>query len=100
MGTQKEQTHQKMQVAQELLYKYVPEIDNVVIYEGQGDSSNFSSVSTPHYTYTHVVLVPVSERKRDVLFPQPAGAVPTVFKATEAMRQPLKGEKQVVQDSS
>ena len=66
MGTQKEQTHQKMQVAQDLLYKYVPEIDNVVIYEGQGDSTNFSSGSTPHYTYTHVVLVPVSERKRDV----------------------------------
>ena len=66
MGTQKEQTHQKMQVAQDLLYKYVPEIDNVVIYEGQGDSTNFSSGSTPHYTYTHVILVPVSERKRDV----------------------------------
>ncbi len=66
MGTEKEQTHEKMLVAQDLLYRYVPEIDNVVIYEGQGDSSNFSSVSTPHYTYTHVVLVPVSERKRDV----------------------------------
>lgn len=66
MGTEKEQTHEKMLVAQDLLYRYVPEIDNVVIYEGQGDSSNFSSVSTPHYSYTHVVLVPVSERKRDV----------------------------------
>ena len=66
MGTQKEQTHEKMLVAQELLYQYVPEIDNVVIYEGQGDSSNFTSVSTPHLAYTHVVLVPVSERKRDV----------------------------------
>ena len=66
MGTQKEQTHEKMLVAQELLYKYVPEIDNVVMYEGQGDSSNFSSVSTPHYAYTHVILVPVSERKRDI----------------------------------
>ena len=66
MGTQKEQTHEKMLVAQELLYQYVPEIDNVVIYEGQGDSSNFTSVSTPHLAYTHVVLVPVSERKRNV----------------------------------
>ena len=66
MGTEKEQTHEKMLIAQKLLYKYVPEIDNVVMYEGQGDSSNFSSVSTPHYAYTHVVLVPVSERKRDV----------------------------------
>ena len=66
MGTEKEQTHEKMLIAQDLLYRYVPEIDNVVIYEGQGDSSNFSSVSTPHYTYTHVVLVPVAERKRDV----------------------------------
>ena len=66
MGTQKEQTHEKMLVAQELLYQYVPEIDNVVIYEGQGDSANFTAVSTPHYTYTHVVLVPVSQRKRDV----------------------------------
>ena len=26
------------------------------------------------------------------LFPQPAGAVPTIFKATEALRQPLKGK--------
>ena len=66
MGTQKEQTHEKMLVAQDLLYQYVPEIDNVVIYEGQGDSANFTSVSTPHKTYTHVVLVPVSQRKRDV----------------------------------
>jgi len=66
MGTEKEQTHEKMQVAQELLYKYVPEIDNIVMYEGQGDSSNFAGVSTPHYSSTHVVLVPVSERKRNV----------------------------------
>lgn len=29
---------------------------------------------------------------RSALFPQPAGAVPTVFKATEALRQPLKGK--------
>ena len=66
MGTQKEQTHEKMLVAQELLYQYVPEIDNVVIYEGQGDSTNLTSVATPHRAYTHVVLVPVSQRKRDV----------------------------------
>ncbi len=66
MGTEKEDTHEKMLVAQDLLYQYVPEIDNVVIYEGQDDTSNFSSVSTPHYAYTHVILVPVSERKRDV----------------------------------
>ena len=66
IGTQKEETHEKMLIAQELLYQYVPEIDNVVIYEGQGDTSNFTSVSTPHKTYTHVVLVPVSERKRNV----------------------------------
>ena len=66
IGTQKEETHEKMLIAQELLYQYVPEIDNVVIYEGQGDTANFTSVSTPHITYTHVVLVPVSERKRNV----------------------------------
>ena len=66
IGTQKEETHEKMLIAQDLLYQYVPEIDNVVIYEGQGDTSNFTSVSTPHVTYTHVVLVPVSERKRNV----------------------------------
>ena len=66
MGTQKEETHEKMLVAQDLLYQYVPEIDNVVIYEGQGDTANFTAVSTPHVTYTHVVLVPVSKRKRDV----------------------------------
>ena len=66
IGTQKEETHEKMLIAQDLLYKYVPEIDNVVIYEGQGDTANFTSVSTPHLTYTHVVLVPVSERKRNV----------------------------------
>ncbi len=66
IGTQKEETHEKMLIAQDLLYQYVPEIDNVVIYEGQGDTANFTSVSTPHETYTHVVLVPVSERKRNV----------------------------------
>ena len=66
MGTQKEQTHEKMLVAQDLLYQYVPEIDNIVIYEGQGDSANFTAVSTPHITYSHVILVPVSQRKRDV----------------------------------
>ena len=66
IGTQKEETHEKMLIAQDLLYQYVPEIDNVVIYEGQGDTANFTSVSTPHVTYTHVVLVPVSERKRNV----------------------------------
>ncbi len=66
MGTQKEETHEKMLVAQDLLYQYVPEIDNVVIYEGQGDTANFTAVSKPHVTYTHVVLVPVSKRKRDV----------------------------------
>ncbi len=66
VGTTLEQTREKMDIAQKLLYKYVPEIDNVVIYTGQSNSKGISSQATPESAYVHVVLVPVAERKRDV----------------------------------
>ncbi|MCR4580095.1 MAG: efflux RND transporter permease subunit [Treponema sp.] len=66
VGTPLEQTRKKMDVAQQLLYKYVPEIDNVVIYTGQSNSRGMSTQAIPESAYVHVVLVPVAERKRDV----------------------------------
>ena len=66
VGTTLEQTKAKMDVAQKLLYKYVPEIDNVVIYTGLSMNKGISTQSVPESAYVHVVLVPVAERKRDV----------------------------------
>ena len=66
VGTTLEQTREKMDVAQKLLYKYVPEIDNVVIYTGLSMNKGISTQSVPESAYVHVVLVPVAERKRDV----------------------------------
>lgn len=66
VGTTLEQTRAKMDVAQQLLYKYVPEIDNLVIYTGQSNSRGMSSQATPESAYVHVVLVPVAQRKRDI----------------------------------
>lgn len=65
IGTKLEQTEQKMEIAHELMKKYVPEIDSIVYYVGQNEGS-LSSTGTPQSAYAHVVLVPVSERKRDV----------------------------------
>lgn len=66
IGTTLEETEEKMEVAQKLLYKYVPEIDNIVFYVGQSYTKGISSQASPEGAYAHVVLVPVSERKRDV----------------------------------
>ena len=66
VGTNLEQTNQKMQIAQKLLYKYVPEIDNVVFFVGQSNSKGISTQAIAECAYAHVILVPVSERKRRV----------------------------------
>ena len=66
VGTPLEETQKKMEVAQKLLYKYVPEIDNVVFYVGKSNTKAIVAQSTPEAGYAHVVLVPVSERKRGV----------------------------------
>ena len=66
VGTPLEQTREKMDIAQQLLYKYVPEIDNLVIYTGLSMNKGISTQSVPESAYVHVVLVPVAERKRDV----------------------------------
>lgn len=66
IGTKYEQTKEKMEIAEELLYKYVPEIDNVIFYVGVSNSKGMSTQSSPECAYAHVILVPVSERKRDV----------------------------------
>ncbi len=66
VGTTLEETDAKMKQAEQLLYKYVPEIDNVVFYVGQSYTKGIVSQSTPEGAYAHVVLVPVKERKRNV----------------------------------
>ena len=66
IGTKFEQTQAKMKVAEDLLYRYVPEIQSVVFYEGQSNTKGIASQSLPESAYARVILVPVSERKRDV----------------------------------
>ena len=66
VGTSLEETNAKMQQAEKLLYKYVPEIDNVVFYVGQSYTKGIVSQSTPESAYAHIVLVPVKNRKRNV----------------------------------
>lgn len=66
VGTSLEETNAKMQQAEKLLYKYVPEIDNVVFYVGQSYTKGIVSQSTPESAYAHIVLVPVAQRKRNV----------------------------------
>ncbi|MCQ2575745.1 MAG: efflux RND transporter permease subunit [Treponema sp.] len=66
VGTTLEETNEKMQQAEKLLYKYVPEIDNVIFYVGQSYTKGIVSQATPESAYAHVVLVPVAQRKRDV----------------------------------
>ncbi len=66
-GTSLEQTVEKMELAQDLLYRYVPEIDNIVLYTGKSNTKGVISMSsTPQSAYAHVILVPVAERTRDV----------------------------------
>lgn len=66
VGTSLEKTNQKMQIAEKLLYQYVPEIDNVVFYVGQSNTKGISAQATPECAYAHVILVPVAQRKRSV----------------------------------
>lgn len=66
VGTSLEKTTEKMQIAEKLLYKYVPEIDNVVFYVGQSNTKGIMAKTTPESAYAHVILVPVAQRKRSV----------------------------------
>lgn len=66
VGTKIEQTQKKMDVAQKLMKKYVPEIESVVYYIGQSQSKGTFGGSYPECAYAHVILKPVAERKRDV----------------------------------
>ena len=66
MGTEIEKTEEKMKIAEELLYKYVPEIQSVVFYIGKSQNKAIMSTSSPESAYAHVVLVPVKERKRNI----------------------------------
>ncbi len=66
VGTTIEQTRAKMKVAEKLLYKYVPEIDSVIFYEGQSSTKGITAQAIPESGYAHVVLVPVAKRKRSV----------------------------------
>ncbi len=66
VGTGIEQTNEKMKVVEELVYKYIPEIDNAVFYVGKSNTKAITSTSTPESGYAHIILVPVAERKRDI----------------------------------
>ncbi len=64
-GTQINQTDQKMRQVYEIIRQNVPEIKNAVYYTGKGQSG-FSVSSAENQGYIHIILVPVSERKRDI----------------------------------
>lgn len=64
-GTKIDQTDQKMQLAYEIIKENVPEIKNAVYYTGKSQSG-FSTSASENQGYVHIILVPVSERKRDV----------------------------------
>ena len=64
-GTQIEQTDYKMRQACEIIKKNVPEIQNAVYYTGRGQSG-FSTSASENQGYVHIILVPVSQRKRDI----------------------------------
>ena len=66
VGQKLETTNAKMEIAQKLMKKYVPEIQSVVYYIGQSNTKGTFSSNYPESAYAHVILVPVSERKRDV----------------------------------
>ena len=66
VGTRLEQTSEKMDVAQKLMKKYVPEVQSIVYYVGQSQNKSAFTMGYPECAYAHVVLVPVAERKRDV----------------------------------
>ena len=66
IGTSIEQTRSKIEVAQKLMKKYVPEMQSVVYYIGQSQNKGGFGTTTAECAYAHVVLVPVDQRKRDV----------------------------------
>ena len=66
VGTDLETTRRKFKVAEQLLYKYVPEIDSVVFYEGLSNTKGISTQGSPESAYAHVVLKPIAERNRGV----------------------------------
>ena len=66
IGTRLEQTKAKMEIAEELTYKYIPEIQSVVFYVGQSNTKGIASQALPESAYARVILTPVNERKRDV----------------------------------
>ena len=66
IGTTIEQTTAKMDVAQKLLYDYVPEIKTIVLYTGQSQNKGIMTMAASECAYAHIILVPVAERKRGV----------------------------------
>ena len=64
-GTKAVETKEKMDLAKKLLFDAVPEIDNCVFTIGKPEQILKLS-DTPEKASVHVLLVPVSERKRDV----------------------------------
>lgn len=66
IGTKLETTKEKFKVAENLFYKYVPEVESVIFYEGRSNTKGMQVQTTSESAYAHVVLVPVKKRKRDV----------------------------------
>ncbi len=66
IGTKLEKTAEKMEIAEELMFQYIPEIENVVFYVGQSNSKGIATQSVPECAYAHVILVSVAERDRSV----------------------------------
>ena len=64
-GTKIDQTDRKMRHAFEIIKENVPEVQNAVYYTGRGQTGFMSSASE-NQGYVHVILVPVSQRKRDI----------------------------------
>lgn len=64
-GTKIDQTDRKMRQAFEIIKENVPEVQNAVYYTGRGQTGFMSSASE-NQGYVHVILVPVSQRKRDI----------------------------------
>ncbi|MCR4712743.1 MAG: efflux RND transporter permease subunit [Treponemataceae bacterium] len=64
-GTQISQTDRKMRQVYEIVKQNVPEIKNAIYYTGKGQTG-FSVSTAENQGYIHIILVPVSERKRDV----------------------------------
>jgi HAE1 family hydrophobic/amphiphilic exporter-1 len=64
-GTKIDQTDRKMRQAYEIIKENVPEVQNAVYYTGRGQSGFMTSASE-NQGYVHVILVPVSQRKRDI----------------------------------